>query len=192
MQNPGYEKVCMLKQQHKIDRKAARGPKGIAVFCLALSLCACKTWYKQGADADELDIEQRKCEARTGTDSDAAFDDCMAEAGWHNMTMSVTSVEPDDGGSGDDDTVPAPVGQAPTGDERMPAAVDTVSRTVPRQTTGKDQAQASPSWFQLGADADDMEEDQAACKAEATGTASRERCMRNKGWQPLDVHMSTD
>jgi hypothetical protein len=182
----------MLKQQRTIDRKAARGMKGIAVFCLGLALCACKTWYKQGADTDELDIEQRKCEALTGTDSGAAFDDCMAEAGWHNTTMSVTSVEPDDDNSGDDDSVPTPGRQAPTGDEGPPAAVDTVGSTAPRQTNGKEQAQASPSWFQLGADADDLKEEQAACKAGATGAASLERCMRNKGWQPIDARMSTD
>jgi hypothetical protein len=163
---------------------------GIVVFCLALSLCACKTWYKQGGDSDELELEQSKCEALTGTDTGEAFDACMAEAGWHNTTISATSVEPSDGDN-DDDTAPGADRQVPANNEGTPAAA-TADGAATSQTDGKEESRTSAGWFQLGTDEGDLESDQTDCANKATGAAAFERCMRNKGWRPLGVRISPD
>ena len=189
-----------LKPRRKAARDIVRVAQGGALVCLALSLCACKTWYKQGADADELEIEQRHCETLTGADAGDAFIECMTRAGWNYTTMSATSVKPDDG---DDDTEAFNGGQAPNTHESSPApganAVATEqpearreaasdSRT-PNAGPGADRP-VSGGWFQLGMDADDLKQDQTACKA--TGATTIERCLRKRGWQPVDVRMSTE
>ena len=159
-----------------------------------LVLSGCKTWYRAGADGEDLARDQQRCEVQTGTSSGAQFLECMQGSGWNHMNRAAPGVAAES----------APVGASVAGpDAAQPATrpdkafPDTptesgVSGREPGTTTGSPGGTGKPDpgrspglWIQRGAVAEPLEDALAHCGEAGAPEQTFYECMRAKGWGRL-------
>ena len=170
----------------------------VLVLVALLSLSACKTWHKLGADHEDLTADQQRCENETGTSAGVVFVECMERAGWYHSNMTAKVTEPDSVSTVTDEKLVIPL-QGQSDNESPQEAIETGDSAPDNDHTPElshtRQSGAGirrvEGWAQLGADSDQLEEDKAQCHATAAGSEAFSGCMQSKGWTPLAGGLST-
>lgn len=159
-----------------------------------LALTGCKTWYRTGADGEDLARDQQRCETQTGSPRGTQFVECMERSGWSHMNLSApgSGAEPDGGrisiaGHG--------AAQPATRTDKVSPYTPTergVTSGAPGTTTGSRAATGIPDpdrspglWLQRGAVAEPLAEAQADCDTAGVADDRFYQCMRAKGWGRL-------
>ena len=169
-----------------------RNPAPALLLIGLLPLTACKTWYKPGANEDDLTMDQQRCtekaEASTGPD----FAACMEQAGWGYTNSSATAGDAQTGGpSVVEDEAKAPRVQPPddaahrTTHMGIASPETTGTEALSNGTQIPDQPRRPGGWMQFGADGGQLETAKAECDEANVGSETFTACMQAKGWRHI-------
>jgi len=157
-----------------------------------LPLTACKTWYKAGANDEDLSADQQRCEAETEASTGKAFVECMQRAGWQYADLSATASDSQSVSPSLNEAGAAP--SAVQGDAASASKATVTERGSPEataRTAASDEPEmpAQPrqpgGWIQFGGDAGQLKNARAACDESGAGSESFNECMRAKGWRRI-------
>lgn len=175
-----------------------KNPTLILLLFILLPLTACKTWYKPGANEDDLATDQERCTEETQASTGPLFGACLERAGWRYTDMSSAATDAGPGNAPaveDEATAPGVPGHnsgsghkgiaGKTTETGLTAGGTTRTTELPVEAELPAQPRHPRGWMKFGADAGQLEAAQVECDETGTDRETFTTCMQAKGWHAI-------